>query len=1021
MDEFSDTFWTLPGDAVSTPAHWIQIDIDVDPAVLKGEDVLQLWQGVPNLRGGLIKQWTGKFIQPELITQENAQRASGDYVVEDHPDELDVGPAPEHHIRGAPHEHVELWASSATLRYHRNTTAANAPPATTPLFTARWSLSPRCPDDLEPDPAGGCKAPPTRLQNSPWLLAIIGVPGLLFIGFVLFMMAPHSWRTCPRVCCCLSHTGSCKDEEKTREARDAEGKQIEKDWADGKSRQETLVEMGRRHKASMRALARAGTGAAAAKKGGANKASSKHASSDPSPDAGAVHPDHDDASPSSLRPEPWVVLHGAPENFLTGAAAARAIRGTDGTAVTREPSDHSDQKRSAVDRHTRQSSKDDKHDANDGDGSSEKSTSSKEPWKILRGGPEPFLTGHAAAKAIRGTEGTNITREPSPSPPAPKEDNENNHRHDRHHHRDRSPESSDHGGRSSADLHRSSHRDHSPSSIHRHHPSEHVHDQHANLVRAEHHASHHPHRDADKDEPQHEHEHRHSRREDHHSGRQRDHDHDAHRFEQEADRNEHRDQDKKSHDKENGRGSKDHSDHDHHDDHHREEKSRKLTSAPSSSMCSIDLDGPHAAHQLQQRKIDKKAEADAHDPHLTPKDTAGDDVQHSNTTEHPAAEDGSLQSTVDKLSGIGPAEHEWSRRLKRELQRTIPIFFFELAGTSINWVFAVQYINAAARLPGGIIGDQLAMAYLSFGVLATIGAFINGWSRIVVIRELFCELYAAQHMPLSHSAYNSRNVAPGIEIAFLERHIHHLKVVGLTLLVESLPFAMLGFSKLYRFNQVQSNLLLLVSCGVSAFWVGSKLTRLVNIPELLSHIHRLEAEEREEAGARRAAQARRERKQRLPGAVVEQKLTAIVNAVLNIDEEAEDRERDAAWERKEKEAQQRLAEKHQQEQTHARAQGKHPSRSPHSAPSASPSPSPKHHSRSGSRSRSDGSNSVAVDVPGDGMVAKRVVAGGHSPHSRSRSRSRSKSPSRSEASASPRPNSSPSVDAQPHFHEESVH
>lgn len=117
---------------------------------------------------------------------------------------------------------------------------------------------------------------------------------------------------------------------------------------------------------------------------------------------------------------------------------------------------------------------------------------------------------------------------------------------------------------------------------------------------------------------------------------------------------------------------------------------------------------------------------------------------------------------------------------------------------------------------------------------------INAWSRVSVIRELKHEMREAARAPLSHNAYNSHRVAPQVELAFLERRIHHLKVVGLTLIVESLPFAMMGFGKLYRHNVVQNNLLQLVSCGVSAFWVGSKITRLIGIPEYREKVRRLE-------------------------------------------------------------------------------------------------------------------------------------------------------------------------------------
>jgi hypothetical protein len=146
-----------------------------------------------------------------------------------------------------------------------------------------------------------------------------------------------------------------------------------------------------------------------------------------------------------------------------------------------------------------------------------------------------------------------------------------------------------------------------------------------------------------------------------------------------------------------------------------------------------------------------------------------------------------------------------------------------------------------------VFQDKLASAYLSFAVLAFIGALVNAWSRISVIRELKHEMRAAARAPLSHNAHNEHRVAPQVELAFLERRIHHLKVVGLTLVVESVPFAALGFSKLYRYNLVQNHLLQLVSCGVSAFWVGSKITRLIGIPEYREKAHRLEEDAQDQA------------------------------------------------------------------------------------------------------------------------------------------------------------------------------
>ena len=170
----------------------------------------------------------------------------------------------------------------------------------------------------------------------------------------------------------------------------------------------------------------------------------------------------------------------------------------------------------------------------------------------------------------------------------------------------------------------------------------------------------------------------------------------------------------------------------------------------------------------------------------------------------------------------------------------------------VFFCFAVsRFIRDTRKSDGTVFSDPLAAAYLAFGILATLGALVNAWSRVVVTRSLILELRSARRMPVLHSCHNENHVAPAVELAFLERKLHHLKVVGLTLVVESLPFACLGFTKLYRFNYVRSNTLLLVSCAVSAFWVGSKVTRLIGIASLSSHIERLEREEEEEANEAR--------------------------------------------------------------------------------------------------------------------------------------------------------------------------
>jgi len=162
-----------------------------------------------------------------------------------------------------------------------------------------------------------------------------------------------------------------------------------------------------------------------------------------------------------------------------------------------------------------------------------------------------------------------------------------------------------------------------------------------------------------------------------------------------------------------------------------------------------------------------------------------------------------------------------------------------------------RFIRDTRKDDGTVFSDPLAAAYLAFGILATLGALVNAWSRVVVTRSLVLELRSARRMPVLHSCHNENHVAPAVELAFLERKLHHLKVVGLTLVVESLPFACLGFTKLYRYNSVRSNTLLLVSCAVSAFWVGSKVTRLIGIAGLSSHIERLEREEEDEANEAR--------------------------------------------------------------------------------------------------------------------------------------------------------------------------
>jgi hypothetical protein len=184
----------------------------------------------------------------------------------------------------------------------------------------------------------------------------------------------------------------------------------------------------------------------------------------------------------------------------------------------------------------------------------------------------------------------------------------------------------------------------------------------------------------------------------------------------------------------------------------------------------------------------------------------------------------------------------------------LAFFVSSFLGSCLRVVFCFypsRFIRDTRKDDGTVFSDPLAAAYLAFGILATLGALVNAWSRVVVTRSLILELRSARRMPVLHSCHNENHVAPAVELAFLERKLHHLKVVGLTLVVESLPFACLGFTKLYRYNSVRSNTLLLVSCAVSAFWVGSKVTRLIGIAGLSSHIERLEREEEDEANEAR--------------------------------------------------------------------------------------------------------------------------------------------------------------------------
>jgi hypothetical protein len=203
----------------------------------------------------------------------------------------------------------------------------------------------------------------------------------------------------------------------------------------------------------------------------------------------------------------------------------------------------------------------------------------------------------------------------------------------------------------------------------------------------------------------------------------------------------------------------------------------------------------------------------------------------------------------------------WSKRLRYEVRRTMLVFLAETIATVVNITQAVLFVVQSAADDPEWASDSLALAYLCFAFLAFLGYLVNLWSRVCCIRELKHEMQAALQSPLKHqNAHNSTRVAPQVLLAFEERRIHHLKVIGLTLLVESLPFAGLGFGKLYEKNDVHSNLSNLISCAVSAFWSGVKITRLITIPLLLDQVRKLEedAQDNEDCMAYRKAKKRKQ-------------------------------------------------------------------------------------------------------------------------------------------------------------------
>jgi len=882
VTEFADTLWTLPQypggehtgeldeDGVPLPlpgeSHWISLNFSVDPTQLQGNDVLQVFSGDSSLNGTLVRQWTGRLLTPEELS-------SAARLLEDDPDDLPadlqlVDPEPMHRLRGSPQEIVDVFARSVTIRLHRavdNTTGSTGTGAGAigggPVFAVTWFATQACPDGWSVRDEGGCKRSTSDLETE-WIPVLIGIPGLLFVTFILFLMGPRSWRAhrcCSRMCSC------CGDREARTNRKHRTTLEKQQRWVD-KLAWGTSHRPKRRHKEEEgdedATEAVADDGKAAGKpdtsekqasgdkrKGSGAQTTAAAMTADRSPaDAGAV-------APASSSPAKAIATSAA----AVGAGAAGSALRNDEQASPRSRN-HSSQRESSA--RNWPYFHDEEHSSQREGGSPEHAPpsdakDSKSPAAVSSHAVDPVE--HAAAQALQRAShlcagGRNdhrlqhfassarhrcrqglknhLAHHPSsdsvervvakeqqqqsapqpPTNPAVPSKRPSNHHHHHHHffsHRHSSHDSFH------ADDERTGGGNASPAA-HNEEEDKVLHEQ---PDKVEPHEAEHPNRHLLMNVRAHEVRH-------------------GYNGNEPAQPDQQRAGSPLSHSTRSGTR----------DEAEDAEAGRTDNGATQRSSRS-HRDGEKEEQQHNERALDRNRPSRRR-PHRS----------RSPELEEP----GKLELKLDKLTGIGPVEHEWSKRLKRELRRTIPIWFLEMTATGINWRFAVQYITAVRDIQDSLLTDRLAAAYLSFALLMSIGALINAWSRIVVIRSLFLELRSAKKLPLHKSERNRRHVAPGVELAFLERKLHHLKVVGLTLVTESLPFACLGFSKLYRFNVVQNNLLLLISCAVSAFWVGSKITRLISIPELRAHIRRLEGEEREEAGEARARRAKKERKRALP-------------------------------------------------------------------------------------------------------------------------------------------------------------
>ena len=167
-------------------------------------------------------------------------------------------------------------------------------------------------------------------------------------------------------------------------------------------------------------------------------------------------------------------------------------------------------------------------------------------------------------------------------------------------------------------------------------------------------------------------------------------------------------------------------------------------------------------------------------------------------------------------------EHEHKRKQLYSLLQVICLFSVEVTVVCLNWATAgadIRSSQSASSL------SSLTLAFITLVVISSMCMLINGASRAITVLALWREIQASREsMDMKTFLEHNKQTS----LSEVDRDILRIKIASLSLIFDSVPFAILNFIRVLS----TCGPLQLVSFAASCFLIGSKITLMLDLPRL---------------------------------------------------------------------------------------------------------------------------------------------------------------------------------------------